>query len=101
MAGTLAAPSQAAVAYSEGQANRAVLGGTWLFRQDDANQGLAFHYMDQRSKAGWTPITVPHNWNATDTFLNRSSVGWYRRDIRLSKTPRHTLTIARFDGANH
>ena len=48
-------------------------------------------------------MTVPHNWNAADTLFNRSSHGWYRREIVLPRGQRGrgTLWIARFEGASH
>ena len=37
---------------------------------------------------GWSAVTVPHNWNATDTTDNRPSVGWYRKDFELPSASR-------------
>jgi len=57
--------------------------------------------MDQRSLEGWGPITVPHDFNAAERVTNRSSVGWYRRDIRLARHDAATRWIVRFEGAGH
>jgi hypothetical protein len=87
----------------EGQTNRELLGGTWYFRQDDAFVGEQERWFDQDDLAGWTPITVPHNWNATDTTLNRSSIGWYRKEFTLPRSPkkaRHFWKV-RFEGNNY
>jgi beta-glucuronidase len=87
----------------EGQTNRELLGGTWYFRQDDAFVGEKERWFDQDDLAGWTPITVPHNWNATDTTLNRSSIGWYRKEFTLPRSPkkaRHFWKV-RFEGNNY
>ena len=86
----------------EGQVNRQLLGGTWYFRQDDTLPpvGEQERWFDQDDLTGWTAITVPHNWNATDTVLNKSSVGWYRKEFTLPRSPkkaRHFWKV-RFEG---
>ena len=63
--------------------NRKLLGGTWYFRQDDTFVGESEQWYAQDDLTGWTPITVPHNWNATDTTENRPTLGWYRKDFML------------------
>jgi beta-glucuronidase len=88
----------------EGQTTRQLLGGTWYFRQDDLlTQGDTERWYDQRDLSGWTPIRVPHNWNATDTTLDRSSVGWYRKEFTLPPTPKGKRWYwkVRFEGANY
>jgi beta-galactosidase/beta-glucuronidase len=87
----------------EGQTNRQLLGGTWYFRQDDAFVGESERWFDQDDLAGWTPITVPHNWNATDTQFNRSSIGWYRKEFTLPRSPKKALHFwkLRFQGNNY
>src|SRR4051794_24343072 len=50
----------------EGQPNRLRLGGVWYFRQDNELQGQQRRYFSQRSLAGWSGVSVPHTWNATD-----------------------------------
>jgi beta-glucuronidase len=87
----------------EGQAGRQLLGGTWYFRQDDAFAGDAERWYAQPDLIGWTPITVPHNWNATDTVLNRSSVGWYRKEFTLPRSSPRAKRFwkVRFQGANY
>ncbi len=87
----------------EGQLNRELLGGTWYFRQDDTFVGEAEGWFAQDDLAGWTPITVPHNWNATDTVENRPSVGWYRKEFTLPKSPKKAKHFwkVRFEGNNY
>jgi beta-glucuronidase len=88
----------------EGQTGRELLGGTWYFRPDDTlHQGDAERWYDQEDLVGWTPITVPHNWNATDTLFNRATVGWYRKEFRLPRSPRRALHFwkVRFEGSNY
>lgn len=89
----------------EGQTTRQLLGGTWYFRQDDTFVGDAERWYAQRDLAGWTATRVPHNWNATDTTLNKASVGWYRKEFTLPKVPRkeakRTFWKVRFEGSNY
>ena len=69
----------------EGQDGRYTLGGTWYFRQDDTNVGLAQRYYDQESLTSWSRVGLPHNWNARDYTQNRASVGWYRKEFRIPR----------------
>ena len=87
----------------EGQTNRELLDGTWYFRQDDAFVGESERWFDQNDLTGWSPITVPHNWNATDTVENRPNIGWYRKEFTLPRSPkkaRHFWKV-RFEGGNY
>ena len=87
----------------EGQTTRQLLGGTWYFRQDDGFVGDAERWYAQRDLIGWTAIQVPHNWNAADTTLDKASVGWYRKEFTLPRTPRKERWFwkVRFEGANY
>jgi beta-glucuronidase len=91
----------------EGQVNRQLLGGTWYFRQDDTFVGESERWYDTDDLTGWSPITVPHNWNATDTTENRPTIGWYRKDFRLPAAPRsrkerlREFWKVRFEGNNY
>ncbi|HEV2724556.1 MAG TPA: glycoside hydrolase family 2 TIM barrel-domain containing protein [Thermoleophilaceae bacterium] len=87
----------------EGQSGRLLLAGTWYFRLDEAREGEARGFARQRSLQGWRPVSVPHNWNARDTTLNRSSHGWYRRELVLPQGARgrRILWVARFEGVSH
>src|SRR6476469_1147780 len=69
--------------YYAGQSGRYLVDGTWYFRQDAANQGLAAHFERQTTLDGWSPTTVPNAWNATDLSdqSDRGSIGWYRKDF--------------------
>ena len=61
----------------------------------------------QDDLTGWTPITVPHNWNATDTTENRPTIGWYRKDFTLPAPPKNRkerlreFWKVRFEGNNY
>jgi beta-glucuronidase len=88
----------------EGQTTRQLLGGTWYFRQDDSLvAGDTERWYAQDDLIGWTAIRVPHNWNATDTTLNKSSIGWYRKEFRLPRTPNgaNQSWKVRFEGSNY
>jgi beta-glucuronidase len=91
----------------EGQTNRELLGGTWWFRQDDTFVGEQERWYDTDDLTGWSQITVPHNWNATDTTENRPSIGWYRKDFTLPAPPKdrkerlREFWKVRFEGNNY
>jgi beta-glucuronidase len=72
--------------YTDGQTGRYLLGGSWLFRADPGDVGLAQRWwLAGPSTAGWTAVTVPNTYNAGD-YSNAGtagSVGWYRRDFTL------------------
>ena len=88
----------------EGQDGRRLLGGTWYFRQDDTLvQGDTERWYAQDDLVGWTPITVPHNWNAIDTSLNLATVGWYRKEFKLPRAPEDARRFwkVRFEGSNY
>jgi beta-glucuronidase len=86
----------------EGQDGRYLLGGRWYFRLDDAFAGDALRFFAQKSLDGWTATTVPNDWNAGDTTLNHSSVGWYRKEFKLPKVPakRRFAWKVRFESMN-
>lgn len=87
----------------EGQTNRELLGGTWYYRQDDSFVGEDERWFAQEDLAGWSEITVPHNWNAQDTSENRSSIGWYRKEFTVPRSPRRAMHFwkVRFEGNNY
>ena len=70
----------------DGQSGRYLLGGTWLYRADTGDVGLAQGcWRDVASTVGWSPVTIPNAYNAGD-FSQASMngyVGWYRRDFTL------------------
>ena len=78
-------PPSKQVLYRDGQTDRYLLGGTWLYRGDPADVGLAQRWQAGSSTDGWTPAAVPNSYNAGD--LSSQSyygyVGWYRRDFTL------------------
>jgi beta-glucuronidase len=74
------------VLYQDGQTDRYLLGGTWLYRADPSDVGLAQGWWQgQAATDGWTPVTVPNSYNNGD-FSSQSYtgyVGWYRSDFVL------------------
>jgi len=85
----------------EGQRGRLRLAGTWYFRQDNELRGIRQRYFSQRSLAGWSAISVPHDWNGGDAQLNAQGVGWYRKEFKLPRTPRGRRWIVRFESVNN
>jgi beta-glucuronidase len=90
--------------YEDGHTNRYLVDGPWWFRLDAQSRGLGAGYArGSDSLAGWTPITVPYAWNATDESpaSMRGSVGWYRKDFRLPSAAKGTSWILRFESVNY
>ena len=101
-AAVAASPASAArPPVAEGQPQRELLGGRWYFRPDALNVGIDYGFMHRRSLSGWLPITVPHDFNAAERLDNRSSVGWYRRDLKVGRLDADERRIVRFEGAGH
>ena len=89
--------------YETGPSGRYLVGGTWLFRADPADQGLRGRWQSGASTSGWAPTTVPNAWNAHD-FSNASmagSVGWYRKDFRLPSSSARLAWVLRFESVNY
>jgi beta-glucuronidase len=86
-------PTKGALA-NDGPAGRYLLGGTWLYRPDVGNVGLAGGWWRNiASTEGWNPVSIPNSYNAgqlTKASMN-GWVGWYRRDF--------TLPTAAFNGS--
>jgi beta-glucuronidase len=87
----------------EGQAGRYLLGGRWLFRRDDANEGEAARFFDRSSTEGWTSVQVPHAWNAGDESPDsmRGGIVWYRRDFRLPSSSSSLAWLVRFQSVRY
>ena len=108
---TGASPPTKGALYRDGQTNRYLLGGAWLFRADPAGAGIAQGYWrDRVSTAGWNPVTIPNAYNAGDlsSASMAGSVGWYRRDFTVpsgafaSYVPRaFRAWIVRFESVNY
>lgn len=97
--------------YLDGQDNRYLLGGAWLYRSDRGDVGVGQGWWSDISATdGWTPVAVPNSYNAGD--LSSASMSgyavWYRRDFTLpsgafakyaSSGDRHW--IIRFESVNY
>jgi len=106
-----ASPPTKGAWYSDGQTGRYLLGGTWLYRADTSDVGVAQGWWrNVASTAGWSTTTIPDAYNAGD-FSQASMngyVGWYRRDFTVPagafagyvpKASRHW--IIRFESVNY
>lgn len=86
----------------DGHGGRYLIDGTWHFRLDAEDQGLAQDFQSSQSLAGWSPVSVPNAWNATDISVasQRGTVGWYRKDFRVPRTGAKSWTF-RFESVNY
>ena len=77
--------------------------GTWYHRPDADDSGFVTGFHKQRTLSGWSPVRVPHAFNATDLTddSHRGSVGWYRRDFRLPPAERGVRWRLRFESVNY
>ncbi len=89
--------------YADGPENRLLLGGNWLFRLDKEDVGLKQRFQRQTSRAGWTPVQVPHAWNVGDDSVEsmQGSQGWYRKDFELPSAARSLSWAVRFESVNY
>ncbi len=89
--------------YENGPSGRYLMGGEWLFRPDPGYNGERQGFQRQATKAGWSPVGVPHAWNAGDdseaSFMG--GVGWYRKDFRLPSAQRRLHWVVRFESVNY
>src|SRR4051794_7527910 len=96
------APKQHAL-YRNGQKGRYLLDGKWLFRQAHEDTGTRGGFARQQTTEGWSPVEIPHAWNATDLSdaSARGSIGWYRKDFRVPGAPRRMSWLVRFESVNY
>jgi len=89
--------------YADGPENRLLLGGEWLFRLDKENVGLRQRFQRQTSRAGWTPVQVPHAWNVGDDSVESmtGTQGWYRKDFELPSAASALSWAVRFESVNY
>ncbi len=89
--------------YQDGPGGRILLGGSWLYRADPADQGVAGGWAAQTDTVGWSATTVPNAWNAGDDSAASmaGSVGWYRRDFTVPAKPAGASWIVRFESVNY
>jgi beta-glucuronidase len=89
--------------YADGPEGRHLLGGEWLFRLDKEDAGLKARFQRQTSRAGWTPVQVPHAWNLGDDSPESmaGSTGWYRKDFSLPSAASALSWAVRFESVNY
>jgi beta-glucuronidase len=95
----------------DGQSGRYLLGGTWLYRADPGDVGVADGWWrDVAATDGWSTVTIPNADNAGDFSASSSDgeVGWYRRDftVRSGAFARYVPVsarrwIIRFEAVNY
>jgi beta-glucuronidase len=82
----IATPPTYGALYPDGQNDRWLLGGEWLFRADPSDLGVAQGWWrNVPDTTGWSPVSVPNSYNAGNlsSASMAGSVGWYRRDFTL------------------
>jgi beta-glucuronidase len=79
------------------------MGGQWLFRLDKDDVGLKQRFQRQTSRAGWSPVQVPHAWNVGDDSPESmgGSTGWYRKDFSLPSAASALDWAVRFESVNY
>jgi beta-glucuronidase len=82
----VAQPPTSGALYRDGATGRYLLGGTWLYRADLGNVGIAQGWWHNVAATdGWSAVTVPNAYNAGDFSPTSAAgyAGWYRRDFTL------------------
>ncbi len=95
----IATPPTKGALFADGQDDRYLLGGEWLYQADPGNVGITDGWWrNVASTAGWTAVTVPNSYNAGDLSpaSMAGSVGWYRRDFTLPSSAFARYVPARF-----
>ncbi len=87
----------------DGWVNRYLLDGTWLYRADTTDTGVAAGWWrNVADTTGWGPVSVPNAYNAGDfsTASMDGWVGWYRKDFVLPAGAARQW-IVRFESVNY
>jgi beta-glucuronidase len=89
--------------YEDGPDGRYLLGGDWLFRLDNEDQGVKNRFMRQTSRSGWIKTTVPNVWNLGDPSNESMAggIGWYRKDFELPSADSSLAWAFRFESVNY
>ena len=87
----------------DGPGGRFQMGGEWLFRRDTADEGELERYFNHRGRGGWSPVAIPHAWNAQDESLDsmNGDIVWYRKDFRLPSNSSALSWIVRFQNVRY
>lgn len=90
--------------YLEGQDDRLLVDGPWLYRDDPGDVGVPQRYFSQFGVGGWSGTTAPMVWNVGGTTREsyEGGIGWYRKDFKLpaSRTSSTDSWIVRFEAVN-
>ena len=103
LAQTITTPAPGGL-YASGHTGRYMLDGPWFFRLDRAGVGQSRGYARaSQSLTGWTQVSVPFAWNATDESPTsmRGTIGWYRKDFRVPRVSKGSSWIVRFESVNY
>jgi beta-glucuronidase len=89
--------------YKDGPEGRYLLDGEWLFRLDNADQGVKQRFMRSTSRSGWVKTTVPNVWNLGDASNESMAggIGWYRKDFELPNADSALAWAFRFESVNY
>ncbi|WP_037409905.1 glycoside hydrolase family 2 protein [Candidatus Solirubrobacter pratensis] len=89
--------------YADGPEGRYLMDGEWLFRLDNADQGVKQRLMRQTSKSGWKAVKVPNVWNLGDpsNASMAGGIGWYRKDFQLPSASAALDWAIRFESVNY
>ena len=99
-AGTACSPPPSRVAGGDGARADVTLADGWRFTRMDVPGAEAPGFAD----AAWTPVTLPHAWNARDGQDGGNNyyrgAGWYRRQLALPAAYAGRSIVLQFDGAS-
>jgi len=99
LCGLVLAPAIAAAQEGNGR-TRSSLNQDWRYADGPQPGAQAVDFDD----GGWTPVALPHTWNAGDAFDKRTPYrrgeGWYRRTLEVQPALRGKRLFAYFEGAN-
>jgi beta-glucuronidase len=89
--------------YADGPEGRYLMDGQWLFRLDNADQGVKQRFMRSTSAAGWKAVKVPNVWNLGDPSNESMAggIGWYRKDFSLPSASAALDWAVRFESVNY
>jgi beta-glucuronidase len=81
---------------------RVLLNGTWQFRLDPENLGVAQKWqLPQTPGAGWSEVTVPHTWQVTAESAEYYGAAWYRRRFVASPAWKTGAVRVEFEAVFH
>lgn len=76
------------------------INSNWLFQKGDDGT----NFSKNPPTAGWEPVSLPHTWNATDTFDDAPGyyrgAGWYKKTLFVPAGAAGRRVYLAFEGAN-